>query len=154
MSGTAGDLTLKNQTPPDGKKLLDAVGGDLRRVGIALGAIVGLVGMISVSNTLMMSVHHRMRELGLRSAIGWSRRKIALLVVIESGIAGAIAGILGSALGLGLASCWSWSQGWSPVVPTLLPAIVTLLGIWASFIGGVIPALRAASISPLSAMRS
>jgi putative ABC transport system permease protein len=150
----AGGLALVDQTPADGERLLGSVGGDLRRVGTALGLIVGLVGMVAVSNTLMMAVHHRLRELGLRSAIGWSRRRIALLVLTEAGIAGAAAGVIGASAGLGAAAAWCWRQEWTLVFPSLLPVVVTAAAIGASVVGGVIPALRAASISPFTAMRS
>lgn len=149
-----GLMVLVDQTPPDGEHLVGTVGRDLRRVGTALGLIVGLVGMVAVSNTLMMAVHHRLRELGLRSAIGWSRPRIALLVLSESGVAGATAALLGTAAGLGVASVWCWSQDWTLVVAPLLPALATVAGLLASLLGGVVPALRAASLSPLAAMRS
>lgn len=148
------DLMLRDVTPPDGEILLSNVGRDLRRVGAALGGFIGLVGMIAVANTLMLSVHQRRRELGLRSAMGWSRRRIGLLVLTESGVAGLVAGILGSGLGLGVAAAWCWLHGWTLIMPTLLPALVIVGGMSAGLVGGVIPALRAASISPLIAMRS
>lgn len=150
----SGGLTLVDRTPADGEKLVGNVGGDLRRVGAALGGFVGLVGMIAIANTLMMSVHHRLRELGLRSAMGWSRRRIGLLVLTESGVAGLAAGILGSALGLAVAAAWCWLQGWAMVMPSTLPLFVILGGVAASLVGGLLPALRAATISPLTAMRS
>jgi putative ABC transport system permease protein len=149
-----GSLGLLDVTPPDGTLLLRDVGGDLRQVGAALGGFVGLVGMIAIANTLMMSVHHRMRELGLRSAMGWSRRRIGLLVLTESGLAGLAAGIMGSAAGLAAAGTWCWLQGWTLVVPPGLPLLAAAGGVAASLVGGLVPALRAASISPLAAMRS
>jgi len=149
-----GELDLEDATPRDGVKLVKNVGGDLRRVGAALGAFVGLVGMISVANTLMMSVHQRRRELGLRSAMGWSRRRIGLLILTESAVAGLVAGIIGSALGLAAAATWCWSQGWTLVMPTGLPPLVIAGGMLASLVGGIFPAYRAASTSPLTAMRS
>ncbi|WP_460830064.1 ABC transporter permease [Nocardioides hungaricus] len=81
------ELTLEDVTPPDGKILLGKVGSDLRRIGAALGGFMGLVGMITVANTLMMAVYQRRRELGLRSAMGWKRRRIGVLVLTESAIA-------------------------------------------------------------------
>jgi putative ABC transport system permease protein len=150
----SGDLTLMDKTPADGEKLLKDVGGDLRRVGAALGGFVGLVGMIAIANTLMMSVHHRLRELGLRSAMGWSRRRIGLLVLTESGIAGLVAGVLGTAVGLACAAAWCWLHGWTLIMPAVLPCVVIGGGVVASLVGGLLPAWRAASISPLTAMRS
>lgn len=150
----SGELMLEDVTPADGEHLVRDVSGDLRAVGAALGIFVGLVGMIAVANTLMMSVHHRLRELGLRSAIGWGRMRIASLVLVESAVAGVTAGILGSGLGVAAAAVWCGAHGWTLVMSPTLPLFVITLGVVASLAGAVIPAMRAASISPLSAMRS
>jgi putative ABC transport system permease protein len=147
-------LALTDVTPPDGKILLDSVASDLRRIGAALGLFMGAVGMITIANTLLMSVYQRQRELGLRSAIGWSRRRIGLLVLTESGVAGLTAGLLGTALGLLAAAIWCWAHNWALIMPTLLPLGLIVGGMLASLIGGLLPALRAASVSPLTAMRS
>lgn len=149
-----GSLMLTDQTPPDGQQLQRNVGGDLRQIGAALGGFVGLVGMVAIANTLMLSVNNRLRELGLRSAMGWSRRRIGLLILTESGFAGVIAGILGSALGLAASAIWSWVNGWDLIVTPSLPWLVVLAGTAAALLGGLIPAMRAASVSPLAAMRS
>lgn len=149
-----GSLMLTDQTPPDGQQLQRNVGGDLRQIGAALGGFVGLVGMVAIANTLMLSVNNRLRELGLRSAMGWSRRRIGLLILTESGFAGVIAGILGSALGLAASAIWSWANGWDLIVTPSLPWLVVLAGTAAALLGGLIPAMRAASVSPLAAMRS
>ncbi len=147
-------LNLEDVTPPDGEKLLGRVGADLRTIGAALGLFIGLVGMIAIANTLMMSVHQRRRELGLRSAIGWSRARIGGLILTESGAAGLVAGVLGSGCGLAAAAIWCWLNGWNLVMPPLLPFAVIAAGVAASLLGGAVPALRAASSSPMAAMRS
>lgn len=147
-------MGLEDVTPPDGEKLLRNVGGDLRRIGVALSVFVGLVGMIAIANTLMMSVQHRRRELGLRSAMGWSRGRIGRLVLTESAVAGLVSSILGSAAGLLAAAVWCSMQRWTLIVSPWLPVAVTIGGVAASLVGGLLPAWRAASISPLTAMRS
>lgn len=149
-----GSLGLRDVTPPDGEKLVSDVGSDLRRIGAALAGIVGLVGVMAVANTLMLSVHQRMRELGLRSSIGWSRRRIGMLVLTESGVAGLLAGVLGAGLGLAAAATWSAVQDWELIVSPALPILVTSGALVASLAGGLVPALRATSTSPLTAMRS
>ena len=151
---TDGSLALSDVTAPDGTILVTTVAADLRRIGTALGLIMGIVGMITVANTLTMSVHQRTRELGLRSAMGWRRRRIGALILIESALAGSVAGVLGSAVGSAVATAWCWLHGWNPTMPSLLPVVLVAFGVGASLVGGVAPALRAASISPLVAMRS
>ncbi|GAB3196564.1 ABC transporter permease [Nocardioides hungaricus] len=148
------ELMLEDVTPPDGEILMSSVGSDLRRIAAVLGGFMALIGMITVANTLLMSVYQRRRELGLRSAIGWNRRRIGLLVLAESAIAGLVAGILGVGLGLSVATAWSAVQGWSLILSPWLPFAALGGGAAASLVGGLIPALRAGSTSPMTAMRS
>lgn len=148
------ELMVEDVTPPDGEILLSNVGSDLRRIGAALGGFMGLIGMITVANTLMMAVYQRRRELGLRSAMGWKRRRIGVLVLTESAIAGIVASILGVGLGLGAAVLWSQFQGWELILAPWLPVAAIGAGLTASVIGGIIPAYLAASTPPMTAMRS
>ncbi len=147
-------LLLEDVTPPDGEILLGKVNNDLRRIGAALAVFMGLIGTITVANTLIVSVYQRRREIGLRSAMGWSRRRISLLVLTESGIAGLLSGIIGVGLGLLAALAWSLFQDWTLILATWLPFAAIGAGLLASIIGGLIPAYRAGSTSPMTAMRS
>lgn len=149
-----GSIGLRDVTPPDGQRLVSTVGRDLRRIGTALAAIVGLVGIMSVANTLMLSVHQRVRELGLRSAMGWTRRRIGSLILLESAVAGLLAGVMGAAVGLAAAAGWSVVQGWELIVEPTLPLLVTACAVLGSLAGGIVPALRATATSPMEAMRS
>lgn len=141
-------------TPPDGEMLRSNVAGDLRRIGVALATVIGLVGILTATNTLIMSVYQRRRELGLRSALGWSRGRIGALLVAESLLAGVLAGSIGVGLGLVGAAFWCRLQGWELVLGPTIPAIVMGGGVVASLVGGLLPAMKAASTSPLVAMRS
>jgi putative ABC transport system permease protein len=147
-------LGIVDVTPPDGELLMGNVAADLRMIGLALGAFVGFVGMVAVANTMNMTVNQRSRELGLRSAMGWSSGRIRNLILVESGIAGSIAAIIGCALGILTAMCWAAIQGWQLIVAKELPPGVIFAGIAASLVGGIIPARQAAKTSPLTAMRS
>ncbi len=148
------ELMLNDVTPPDGKILLSNVASDLRRIGAVLSGFMGLISMITVANTLMMAVYQRRRELGLRSAIGWTRRRIGVLVLNESAIAGIVASILGVGLGLGVAATWSQLQGWDLILAPWLPFAAIAAGLTASLVGGLIPAYLASSTPPMTAMRS
>jgi putative ABC transport system permease protein len=147
-------MSLADVTQPDGRILLGSVAADLRRIGLSLGAFVGFVGMVAVANTLSMSVSQRSRELGLRAAMGWNRRRIGVLVLVESGIAGLVAAVIGCGFGLAAAVAWCVVQGWELIVSPWLGPLVILAGTASSLVGGLLPAHRAASVSPLVAMRS
>lgn len=148
------ELSLDDVTPPDGKILIKNVASDLRQIGVVLGGFMGVVALISVANTLMMSVYQRRRELGLRSAMGWKRRRIGALVFIESAIAGVVASILGAGLGVGAAGIWCLFQGWELILDPWIPLAATAAGLTAGILGGAIPAYVAASTAPMTAMRS
>lgn len=149
-----GQQMLVDVTPPDGEVLRGNVAADVRRVGIGLGIFVGMVGMVAVANTLSMAVQQRTRELGLRSAMGFSRARIGSLILLESAMAGLAAALMGAALALLGTYIWTASQGWEIIInPLLAPSVVTA-GTAFSVLGGIVPAYRAASVSPLTAMRS
>jgi len=149
-----GQQRLADATPPDGRILLGHVASDLRRIGLALGLFVGFIGMVAVANTQSMAVSQRSRELGLRAALGWGRGRIGRLILAESGIAGLIAAIIGCGLGLLGAFLWCRVQGWELIVSPVLGPLLIVGGTLSSLVGGLVPARRAASISPLEAMRS
>jgi putative ABC transport system permease protein len=147
-------LTLRDVTPPDGELLLGNVAADLKLIGLALGGFVGLIGTITVANTMSMSVVQRTRELGLRSAMGWTPARIRTLILLESGASGLFAAVIGSTLGTAVAITWAGINAWQPIISKPLPAIVILAGTAAAIIGGLIPAHHASRVSPLAAMRS
>lgn len=147
-------MFLQNATPPDAAALPRQVGEQLRSLGVGLGLFVGVVGLISVANTLAMTVSHRIRELGLRSALGWSRRRLATLVMLESVLAGTFASVLGAAIGIVGVGSWCLHQDLDLIVDPLWLLLATGGGVAAATIGGLLPALQAGSVSPMEALRS
>lgn len=123
--------------------------------GISFIALV--VGSIIVANTMWMSVSERTREIGVLRAVGWSRRQIVLMILLEAAGVGLIACALGSAGGTGLAKLTTRLEvadrfmdpvfGVSPFALALLVAVVL------SVLGALMPAWRAAHISPAEALR-
>ncbi len=116
-----------------------------------------LVGGLVVLNTMWMSVFERTREIGILRALGWSRRKIVGMVLVESLLLGTLAAVIGSALGVALAEIATVArfteQFVDPVyrVGTFARAAIVALGIGA--VGGLIPSWRAATFSPVEALR-
>jgi len=116
-----------------------------------------IVGSAIVMNTMWMSVHERTRELGVLRAVGWSRRRIIAMILAESVGVGALACLVGSPLGYWAAEFVSSlsvaSRYLRPVLdatPVIL-AFATCVGL--SICGGLLPAWRAARISPAEALR-
>ncbi len=116
-----------------------------------------VVGSLVVANTMWMSVAQRTREIGVLRAVGWPRRRIIGLILFEAcgiGIAGCLAGC---ALGVGLAE---WTrvlpisrQFIDPVysAPIFLRAVA--VAVLLSVVGALIPAIRAARVAPVEALR-
>lgn len=147
-------MFLHNATPPDSARLPEQVGDQLRTLGIGLGVFVGVVGLIGVANTLAMTVAYRVRELGLRSALGWSRRRLTGLILVESLLAGALASVIGAAVGLLGLSLWCAGQGLELIVDPRWVVTAIAGGVGAAGVGGILPAIQAGSISPMEAVRS
>ncbi|MGH7162832.1 MAG: ABC transporter permease [Planctomycetota bacterium] len=114
------------------------------------------VGTLGVLNTMMMSVSERVREIGTLRALGWSRRRVLRVVVTEGLLLSAAGGLIG--LGLGYAGT-EFLLEWFPrgileaayIVPTFLKGMVVALLV--GLAGALYPALRAASLRPVEALR-
>jgi putative ABC transport system permease protein len=124
-------------------------------VGVALISLV--VGGLSVINTMAMSVTERTREIGIKRAIGGSRRRIIRELVAEAAVIGLIGGLIGLALGAAVVAAANEAGRGSGMVlfdltlGTALFAVTfsTILGM----VAGVVPAWNAARLDPVAALR-
>ncbi len=120
---------------------------------LGLGAVALIVGGFGIANVMLMSVMERRGEIGLRRALGATRRHIALQFVSEALALATVGGVLGVLLGAGLAVAYAFSQAWTPIIP----AVAVVGGIGAAIaigaLAGFYPAMRAARLSPTDALR-
>jgi putative ABC transport system permease protein len=124
-------------------------------IGVAVISLV--VGGLSVINTMAMSVSERTREIGIKRAIGGSRRRIIRELVAEAALIGLIGGLIGLALGaivVMLANELGRSSGtilFDLTVSTAVFAVAfsTILGM----VAGIVPAWGAARLDPVTALR-
>jgi putative ABC transport system permease protein len=120
---------------------------------LGLGAVALIGGGVGIANVMLMSVLERRSEIGLRRALGATRRHIAMQFVSEALALALVGGVLGVLLGAGLAVTYALSQEWTPIIPAVavVGGIIAALAIGA--IAGFYPAMRAARLSPTDALR-
>jgi putative ABC transport system permease protein len=121
---------------------------------LGLGAVALLVGGVGIANVMVISVLERRSEIGLRRALGATRRHISAQFLTESLLLALLGGVAGAALGAAVTTGYALSQDWPAVVPpvALLGALGAAVAIGA--IAGLYPATRAARLAPTEALRS
>ncbi len=119
----------------------------------AIAAISLLVGGIGIMNIMLASVAERTREVGVRRALGATRRNIASQFLVESSLLTSAGGVLGALLGIGgsfaIHHYADWPTAIAPFV--LVLALLMALGVGIGF--GFYPAWQAAQLQPMDALR-
>ena len=151
-SATDADFTITTQD-----SLISAATSVDRTLTVLLGGIAAislLVGGIGVMNIMLVSVTERIREIGLRKALGARPRVIRRQFLVEASTLGLAGGVLGAVLGLAgahvLPHFISSPVAFSPTASTGAIAVAILIGL--AF--GVYPATRAARLAPIDALRT
>ena len=146
--------SLKVVSPPEPKRVRDAVKNDLNLLFLILGGVSLLVGAIGIANVTLVSVIERTGEIGLRRALGASRRHVGQQFILESTTVGVVGGVLGASLGTLVVVVVSAYQQWTPVLDPLAPFLAPIVGGLTGLVSGTYPALRAARLEPVEALRS
>jgi len=145
---------LKVASPPEPQRVRDRVQSDVNVLFLVLSGVSLLVGAIGIANVTLVSVIERTGEIGLRRALGAARSHIALQFLLESATMGVVGGVLGASLGTLVVVGVSAYQSWTPVLDPLVPVAAPFIGGLIGLLSGTYPAVRAARLEPIEALRS
>src|SRR5215510_6558213 len=145
--------TLRVQLPLEPRRVRDEVQTDLNVMFLLLGGLSLAVGALGIANITLVGVMERTAEIGLRRAIGATRRHIAAQFLVESASMGVVGGLLGSSVGVLIVVGVSAYQVWTPVLDPLVPLLAPVVGGVIGLLSGVYPASRAAALEPAEALR-
>jgi putative ABC transport system permease protein len=121
---------------------------------LGLGAVALLVGAVGVANIMVISVLERRSEIGLRRALGATRGHIRTQFLSEAILLSLLGGAFGIGVGVLATAIYAHAKHWSVVVPVLAWAGGFAAAIIIGAVAGLLPALRAARLSPTDALRT
>jgi putative ABC transport system permease protein len=121
---------------------------------LGLGAIALLVGAIGVANIMVIAVLERQSEIGLRRALGATRGHIRVQFLTEAIALALLGGVAGVVAGAAATAGYAHSRGWATVIPAQAWAGGLAAALLIGAVAGLLPAIRAARLSPTQALWS
>jgi putative ABC transport system permease protein len=140
--------------PSDVLEARAAAKGQFTTLLLGLGAVALLVGAIGIANIMVISVLERRSEIGLRRALGATKRHIRSQFLAESALLAALGGIAGLLLGALATLIYAVAQGQPWVVPVYALVAAPVAGFVIGAVAGLYPASKAAQLSPTEALRA
>jgi putative ABC transport system permease protein len=139
--------------PSDALEARAATDKALTALLLGLGGVALLVGGVGIANVMIISVLERRGEIGVRRALGATRRHIRLQFVLESTMMSLIGGVTGLAIGAAVTALYARSRGWTLDLPLEGLGGGVLVALAVGGLAGLYPAARAARLAPAEAVR-
>ncbi|WP_433465435.1 ABC transporter permease [Spirillospora sp. CA-128828] len=140
--------------PSDALTARAAAEGAFNSLFLGLGVVALIVGAVGVANIMIISVLERRSEIGLRRALGATRGHIRTQFLSEAVMLALLGGVAGVAAGVLTTVIYANTKGWAVVIPVQAWAGGIGAAIVIGAIAGLLPALRAARLSPTEALRT
>jgi putative ABC transport system permease protein len=147
-----GEVTVSQ--PSDALVAEADANGAFNGLFLGLGAVALLVGAVGVANIMIISVMERRSEIGLRRALGATRGQIRTQFLSEAILLALLGGAVGVVIGALATIVYAHAKHWAVVIPTEAWAGGIIATILIGAIAGLLPAIRAARLSPTDALRT
>ena len=150
-AGQQDDFTLLNQT-----EIIKTQRETSKTFTLLIGSVAFislLVGGIGILAVMLISIRERIKEIGIRRAIGAKREDILLQFLGESLILSIVGGMIGIGLGVASALAISRLAGWNPIISTIALVVSFASSIIIGIFAGVYPAIKAAFLDPIKALQ-
>ena len=144
---------MKTELKSEALELAAQSDRQLQLIVVSMGLLAIIVGGIGIANVMSISVIQRSSEIGIRRALGHTRRTIAGQFILEAIAVGFLGGLLGVAVGVGAIGIGVWVAGWVFTLQPMLVPLGVLLAMVISVVAGLYPATRAAKLEPLETLR-
>jgi putative ABC transport system permease protein len=119
---------------------------------LGLGAVALLVGAVGVANIMIISVLERRQEIGLRRALGATKGQIRAQFLAEAVLLALAGGVIGDIAGAAATAIYAHAKAWAIVIPAQAWAGGMAAALLIGAIAGLLPAIRAARLSPTQAL--
>jgi putative ABC transport system permease protein len=131
-----------------------AAAGAFDSLCLGLGVVALIVGAVGVANIMIISVLERRSEIGLRRALGATRRQIRTQFLGESILLAVIGGVVGVLAGAAATAVYASSKSWAVVIPVEAWSGGIASAILIGAVAGLMPAVRASRMPPTVALRT